>query len=108
LIGTRHLSHDRGPLFTEEFWMILRVVWVRTVKLLALSPDLNANAERFIRPIKEECLSQVIPLGERHLWMAVTEYTEHYHLERNHQGLGNELIEPLDETGRGRVACRNG
>ena len=21
------------------------------------------------------------------------EYTEHYHLERNHQGLGNELID---------------
>jgi hypothetical protein len=23
----------------------------------------------------------------------VREYTEHYHVERNHQGLGNELID---------------
>lgn len=33
------------------------------------------------------------PLGERHLRAAVKEYAEHYHLERNHQGLDNELLE---------------
>jgi hypothetical protein len=33
----------------------------------------------------------------------VREYTEHYHLERNHQSLGNELIEK-PTTG----ACTNG
>jgi hypothetical protein len=26
---------------------------------------------------------------------AVHEYIEHYHLERNHHGLGNQLIVPL-------------
>ena len=26
---------------------------------------------------------------------AMHEYAEHYHLERNHQGLGNQLIVPL-------------
>jgi hypothetical protein len=36
---------------------------------------------------------QIIPLGERHLRVAVKEYAEHYHVERNHQGLENELIE---------------
>jgi hypothetical protein len=36
----------------------------------------------------------------------VGEYVKHYHLERNHQGLGNELIERFGETGQGRVACR--
>jgi transposase InsO family protein len=54
---------------------------------------LNAYAERFVRSIKSECLAQIIPLGERHVRKAVTEYTEHYHLERNHQGLDNRLIE---------------
>ena len=43
--------------------------------------------------LKSECLSQIIPLGERHLRHAVKEYTEHYHVERNHQGLDNGLIE---------------
>jgi len=106
LADTRYLIHDRDPLFTADFRMILRDSGVRTVKLPAQSPDLNAYAERFVRSIKEECLSQMIPLGERHLRRAVTEYTEHYLVERNHQGLGNELIDGLREAGQGRVACR--
>ena len=66
---------------------------MKTVKLPARSPNLNAYAERFVRSIKSECLAQIIPLGERHLRAAVKAYTEHYHVERNHQGLENELIE---------------
>lgn len=42
------------------------------------------------------------PIGERHLWTAVKEHTEHYHLERNHQGLDNKLIEKS-----GRESLRN-
>ncbi len=106
LADTRYLIHDRDPLFTADFRMILRDSGVRTVKLPARSPDLNAYAERFVRSVKEECLSQIIPLGEGHLRRAVWEYTEHYHLERNHQGLGNELIDGLQEAGQGRVDCR--
>ena len=46
--------------------------------------------------------------GKRHLRKAVKEYAEHYHLERNHQGLDNELIEKLmDEPNmEGAVECR--
>ncbi len=95
---TRYLIHDRDPLFTEAFRELLKPSGVKTVKLPARSPDLNAHAERFVLSIKSECLAQIIPLGERHLRKAVKEYTEHYHLERNHQGLNNELIEkPRDE-----------
>ena len=46
-----------------------------------------------MRSIKSECLSKIIPLGERHLRLAVSEYAAHYHLERNHLGLNNRLIE---------------
>ncbi len=63
------------------------------MKLPARSPNLNAYAERFVRSIKSECLAQIIPLGEEHLRHAVKEYTAHYHAERNHQGLNNQLIE---------------
>jgi hypothetical protein len=34
----------------------------------------------------------MVPLGERHLRRAVIEFVEHYHVERNHQGLENHLI----------------
>ena len=57
-------------------------------------------AERFVRSIKEECLDRLIPIGARHFRRAVTEYVEHYHGERNHQGLDNQLISgpPAFET----------
>jgi putative transposase len=92
LKDVRYVIHDRDPLFTDEFRHILRDAGVKTIKLPAQSPDLNAFAERFVLSIKSECLDKLIPLGERHLRMAVTEFVEHYHSERNHQGLGNRLI----------------
>jgi hypothetical protein len=48
LAGSRYLTHDRDPLFTEEFRAILKAGGGRTVKLPAQSPDLNAFAERFL------------------------------------------------------------
>jgi hypothetical protein len=46
-----------------------------------------------LRSTREECLNRVIPLGERHLRRTLADFVAHYHGERNHQGLGNELIE---------------
>jgi putative transposase len=37
-----------------------------------------------------------VPLGESHLRRAVSEYIEHYHRERNHQGVGNRLLTPRE------------
>jgi hypothetical protein len=34
-------------------------------------------------------LSKVILFGERSLQRSLSEYVEHYHAERNHQGRGN-------------------
>ncbi|MGE3110099.1 MAG: integrase core domain-containing protein [Phycisphaerales bacterium] len=59
---------------------------------------MNAYAERFVRSIKEECLSKIIPIGERHLRRVIDSYIEHYHLDRNHQGLGNRLIDGEPST----------
>jgi transposase InsO family protein len=105
---TRYLIHDRDPVFTTRFRDTLRGASVECVRIPPRSPNLNAYAERFVRSIKSECLAQIVPLGERHLRKAVTEYTEHYHRERNHQGLDNRLIEnPRDERARkGAVLCR--
>jgi putative transposase len=95
LKDTRYLFHDRDPLFTQRFVDILRVGGVKTVKLPARSPDLNAVAERFVLSARTECLRRVIPLGEKHLRQIVAEFLIHYHLERNHQGLDNQLLTPL-------------
>ena len=62
---------------------------------------------RFVRSIKEECLNRMIPFGEPHLRRTIATYVEHYHRERNHQGLENELIQGAPATGKvGRIRRR--
>ena len=103
LRGKTHLIHDRDPLFTKTFREILRSGGVESVRLPPKSPNLNAYAERFVLSIKSECLDRMILVGERHLRRAIDEYMEHYHLERTHQGLGNNLIDGVPECSTGRV-----
>ena len=63
--------------------------------------------ERWFRSLKSECLARMIFFGRKSLENAVREYVEHYHAERNHQGLGNQLIEPVDDEAiAGRIECR--
>jgi putative transposase len=102
------LIRDRDPLVTVAFTDVPRSGGVRTMRLPARSPNLNVYAERFFRSIKSERLWQVIPLSETRLRRTVTEYTAHYHLERNHQGLVNRLVDRSRATNRkvGRVERR--
>ena len=37
----------------------------------------------------------MILFGEASLRRTVREFVDHYHVERNHQGLGNRLITPM-------------
>jgi transposase InsO family protein len=95
LTGKRFLIHDRDPRFTVAFRETLAAADVQVVRLPPRSQNLNAYAERFVRTIKESCLDRLILVGEGSLRRAVREFIEHYHLERNHQGLGNQLILPV-------------
>ena len=95
LTGKRFLIHDRDPLFTVAFRGTLAAAGVQVVRLPPRSPNLNAYAERFVRTIKESCLDRLILVGERSLRRAVHEFIAHYHHERNHQGLSNQLIFPV-------------
>jgi len=104
----RYLIHDRDTKFCRAFVDVLEDSDVEPVKLPPRSPNMNAYCERFIRSLKEECLDGMIFVGERSLRRSVKEYLEHYHRERNHQGLDNRLIEPDDAVGStdGEVVCR--
>jgi transposase InsO family protein len=108
LQGTRYLLMDRDTKHCETFRDILKQSDVKCVRLPPRSPNLNPHVERFMRSIKEECLSRLIFFGEESLRRAVSNFLDHYHRERNHQGLGNEIIEPGHEIGQdvGNVQCR--
>ena len=84
---------------------------IRVVQTRYRAPNANAYAERFVRSIKEECLDRVIPFGEGHLRRTIAEYVEHYHRERNHQGIESMLIAGVPATdlhGRSRRRPRLG
>ena len=100
LLGKRYLLMDRDGKFCPVFRNILQDESVESLLLPPRSPDLNAYVERFMRSLKSESLSRMIFFGETSLRRAVAAYLDHYHAERNHQGLGNRIIEPPRCTGR--------
>jgi putative transposase len=105
----QYLIHDRDTKFCAAFQQIIDDAGIERVILPPRAPNLNAYAERWVRSVKEECLSQVILFGEASLRHALTQYVEHFHHERNHQGKGNVLLFPVVSPGTGRqgpVQCR--
>ena len=107
LRGQRYLLHDRDTKFCPAFLDILRSSGVRPLALPPRSPNLNAFAERWVSSARQECLSKLILFGEVSLRHALTEYIEHYHFERNHQGKGNLLLFPsMDVTSNCRTVHR--
>jgi transposase InsO family protein len=90
----RFALHDRDTKFYASFRATLRSGGVEPVLLSARSPNLNAFAERWVRSITTECLPKLILFGEASLRRASTQFLEHYHHERNHQGKENMLLFP--------------
>ena len=90
--GCQVLICDRDWKWTRDVRRLLGNAGIRVVRTPERAPNANAFAERFVRSINEECLDRLIPIGERHFRRAVREFVEHYHRERNHQGLNNALI----------------
>ncbi len=101
----RFLVIDRDPLFTKDFKEIMKSTGIDCVKTTVASPNLNPFAERFIRSIKSECINKMLIFGENHLRYVVNEYMQHYHTERPHQGIGNNIIAPLPQ-GEGKIVCQ--
>jgi transposase InsO family protein len=107
LRGVSPIILDRDPLYTAAFRRLLRDSGATPLVLPAWSPNLNAFAERFVGSAKSECLERMVVLGENHLRAAVREFVRHYHEERPHQGLKNELITPTTTMiGKGQVKRR--
>ena len=107
LLKVRYLLMDRDSKYCPEFRALLKEAGANCVRLPPRSPNLTPHIERFMRSIKAECLERMIFFGEQSLREAINAFCEHYHQERNHQGLENRLIEPGEEVGRkeGEVIC---
>jgi hypothetical protein len=83
LNGCRYVLHDRDTKFCASFRNVLAGGGVNALALPARSPKLNAFAERWVRSVKQECLSKLVLFGEDSLSRTLTEFTAHYHGDRN-------------------------
>lgn len=93
----KFLVVDNDTLFTKQFCTILANAGVEITRTAIQAPNMNAFAERWVQTAKRECLSKLILFGERPLLCAFSEFTAHYHEQRPHQSLHNNLIAPSND-----------
>ena len=90
----KFLILDNDSLFAKQFCGTLEDAGVKIVRTAIQAPNMNAVAERFVGSVKRECLSKLILFGDSHLQRVLSSFTDHYHEQRPHQGLDNNLIKP--------------
>ncbi len=105
LSGCRYLIHDGDGKYSLRFRMVMEDAGITPIRTPYRAPNANAYAERFVLSIKSECLRRMIFFGEASLRHAISEYVEHYHVERAHQGIGNKRIDQSGPVGDGEVVC---
>lgn len=101
--------HDRAGQYGSALQQLTDAAGVKRVSPPPRSPNLNAYAERWVRSVKEECLSRVILCGENALQHALTGYATYDHHEGHPQGQGNVLLFPTVSQGTahaGLLRCR--
>ena len=108
LTSASYVLVDRDAKFQPFRIYLAELTDITVVLLPPKSPNLNSQIERFMRSLRSECLDRMIFFGQGSLQRALKEFVTHFHQERNHQGLGNRIIDPGDEVGRkdGDIQCR--
>jgi putative transposase len=105
----QYLIHDRDGKYCPAFQQLIDTAGVTRVPLPPRSPNLHAYAERWVRSVKEECLSRFILFSEHSLAHVLKEYVAHYHQERPYQGKGNGVLlssPDQDSACQGPIQCR--
>jgi putative transposase len=67
---------------------VFRTDGVNVVQTPFRAPQAHAQAERFVRTARTECLDWLLILGPRHLDRVLRIYIDHYNTERPHRALG--------------------
>jgi len=107
------ILRDRLPKKIEtteaERDKLLKSEGIKPVRIGPRWPNQNSIAERFVRTIKEECLSRFLVFGEDHLRYLVEQFVDYYHTKRTYHGLGYKTprqAELGEEPGTVKMLCR--
>jgi len=93
----RFLIRDRDTKFTASFDEVFASIGVESIRTPVRSPRANAYAERFVRPIRQECLDHLLVVSRRHLESVLDKYVQHDNQARPHRGLqlGQPILRPF-------------
>jgi putative transposase len=70
------------------FWLSLNTEGIRVIRTPARAPKSNAQAERWVRSVRRECVDWLLILNRRHLERVLRTYLEHYDGHRPHRAPG--------------------
>jgi putative transposase len=87
------LMLDNDGKYSKPFINAIKAAKVKPHRTAFRSPNTIAFVERFIQSLQQEAIDHFIVFGRAHMDVLCREFRDHYHLERPHQGLNNELIE---------------
>jgi putative transposase len=87
------VMHDNDGKYSKPFLEVFKKAKINPHRTAFRSPNTVAFVERFVQTIQQECLDHFVVFGHEHMDVLCSEFRDHYHLERPHQGLENELIQ---------------
>jgi hypothetical protein len=104
----RFLIRDNDRKYTEAFDTVFRSEGLKVIRTPYQAPNANAYAERWVRTVREECLSKILIINEAHLRRLMAEFVTYHNTARPHQGLGQQSPLPCRAApGPGPIGCRN-
>jgi hypothetical protein len=83
----RLLLHDRDTKFSRAFDEVFRSEGIDVIETPVQAPNANANAERWVRTVRRDCLDRILILGRGHLERVLRVYRSHYNRHRPHRAL---------------------
>ena len=79
------MIRDRDSRFTAAFDAVFTGTDIHVLRTPVRAPRADAIAERWIGPLRRECLDHLLIAGPRHLAAVLQEYIEHYNAHRPHR-----------------------
>ncbi len=89
-----HLARDRDGKFTAAFDAVFAAEAIVVEKIPPRSPNCDPYAERFVRPVREECTDNILLLDRGHAEKVLTGFEAHFNNHRPHQG--RDQLAPSD------------